>query len=257
MSKVRWGTAYLLVLCVVWCAPVQAQSLKPDPAFSRSVELYRNGDYSAAVQALEGMLTTGAVSSAIFYNLGNSYYRKGEIGQALLNYRRALEIAPRDPDIRANLDMARSRVAPPDFEPLKDMNERYLVFFERFSLPELRWGLLFVFICFSTGWLTGWLSGAGLRRLVILMVSGGLVVLMLLSGVVLRMRYVNSSGVILATTPARFEPSEKGEVHFNLPEGREVRILAYRPGWFRIERSDARQGWVSEDQVGRVQIRGL
>lgn len=45
----------------------------------------------------------------LYYNLGNSYYRTDNITRAVLNYERALLLAPGDADIRFNLQMARSK----------------------------------------------------------------------------------------------------------------------------------------------------
>ena len=42
-------------------------------------------------------------SAAALYNLGNSYARQGKAALAVVNYERARILAPRDPDIRANL----------------------------------------------------------------------------------------------------------------------------------------------------------
>ena len=45
----------------------------------------------------------------VYYNLGNSYYKIGEIAKAVLNYERALLLQPGNADIRANLEVARAK----------------------------------------------------------------------------------------------------------------------------------------------------
>lgn len=47
------------------------------------------------------------MSASLFYNLANSYAAAGEIGPAVLNYERALRLAPGDADIRGNLEQVR------------------------------------------------------------------------------------------------------------------------------------------------------
>ena len=44
-----------------------------------------------------------------YYNLGNAYLESSDLGLSILNYLRAEELSPRDPDIAANLELARSR----------------------------------------------------------------------------------------------------------------------------------------------------
>ena len=53
------------------------------------------------------ILRTGE-SADIYYNLGNSYYKIGDIAKAILNYERALILKPANKDIRSNLEIAKS-----------------------------------------------------------------------------------------------------------------------------------------------------
>lgn len=69
---------------------------------------YIRNDFAAAIQIYEGLLQQGE-SSEVYYNLGNSYYKSGDIARAILNYERALLLNPGNGDIRANLEIARSK----------------------------------------------------------------------------------------------------------------------------------------------------
>ena len=48
-------------------------------------------------------------AAEVYYNLGNSYYKADDIAKAILNYERALLLQPGNADIRANLEIARSK----------------------------------------------------------------------------------------------------------------------------------------------------
>ena len=61
---------------------------------------YIKEDYAAAIQIYEALLKNGEASE-VYYNLGNSYYKIGEIAKAVLNYERALLLQPGNSDIRA------------------------------------------------------------------------------------------------------------------------------------------------------------
>ena len=54
-------------------------------------EFYRNGDYENAIELYEELTYQGYEGVSLFFNLGNSYYRIGKIGYAILNYERALK----------------------------------------------------------------------------------------------------------------------------------------------------------------------
>lgn len=69
---------------------------------------YMRNDYASAIQIYESLLKKGEASE-IYYNLGNSYYKADDIAKAILNYERALLLQPGNADIRANLEIARSK----------------------------------------------------------------------------------------------------------------------------------------------------
>lgn len=69
---------------------------------------YMRNDYISAIQIYEALLSKGEAAD-VYYNLGNSYYKAGDIARAILNYERALLLQPGNSDIRANLEIARSK----------------------------------------------------------------------------------------------------------------------------------------------------
>jgi tetratricopeptide (TPR) repeat protein len=78
-------------------------------AVSAANALYESGHAAEAIQMYEQLVAQGVEDSGLFYNLGNAYYRQNDLGRALLNYELAARLAPRDPDIEANLALARTQ----------------------------------------------------------------------------------------------------------------------------------------------------
>lgn len=81
-----------------------------DGLFQRGNEHFAAGDFSAAQDAYQTIVNQGGMDASVLYNLGNCHLKQGDIGWAILRYRQAIRIAPHDPDIIANLDVARSLV---------------------------------------------------------------------------------------------------------------------------------------------------
>src|SRR6185369_14959299 len=79
-------------------------------SFDQSNRLYEEGKYNEAIAGYESLLKSGKASTAILFNLGNAYFKSGQLGRAIYNFRRAEAVAPRDPDIQANLRFARDRI---------------------------------------------------------------------------------------------------------------------------------------------------
>lgn len=80
-----------------------------DAAIKEAESAYAKEDYSKAIELYEGLLKSNGESAAIYYNLGNAYYKSGKTAPAILNYERALLLEPGDSDIRFNLQMARQK----------------------------------------------------------------------------------------------------------------------------------------------------
>lgn len=95
---------FSFVLMILMLMPLSANAITKQNA---DVE-YAKGNYQQAIKDYQEILKTG-VSSEIYYNLGNAYYRTDNITQALLAYERALQLSPGDNDIRFNLQYARSK----------------------------------------------------------------------------------------------------------------------------------------------------
>lgn len=70
---------------------------------------YQKQQYDNAIQSYSKVLAGGYESAGLYYNLGNAYFRKGNLGLAILNYERALKLSPGDEDIQHNLALANSR----------------------------------------------------------------------------------------------------------------------------------------------------
>ena len=71
---------------------------------------YTKGDYNTALSLYSKAVTTAGSSAELYYNLGNAYYRNGNIPQAIIYYERALRIDPSFSRARENLDFVNDRI---------------------------------------------------------------------------------------------------------------------------------------------------
>ncbi|MGY8765718.1 MAG: tetratricopeptide repeat protein, partial [Nitrospinaceae bacterium] len=73
---------------------------------SNANELYHDKDYIAAAKIFKNLIAEGHVNGYLYFNLGNTHMRLGEIGPAILNYLLAKSLLPRNESIEANLKYA-------------------------------------------------------------------------------------------------------------------------------------------------------
>jgi len=70
--------------------------------------LYQEGDFEEALASYLRLVEAGFQSGEVYYNVGNTYFKLGELAQAILYYERARRLLPGDQDVQANLDLTRS-----------------------------------------------------------------------------------------------------------------------------------------------------
>ena len=238
-------------VCLCWTACLAAAApTTPQTAFFHANTLYTQGQYAEAVEAYEAVLQSGFVSGNLYFNLGNSYFKAGRVGKAILNYERARRFLPSDPDLEANLRFAHSLT---DAEVCQPPLWQRLVFplAHRVATDQLVWltsaayTLLFGVFAVYRLWprQPQWLLSVGWG------VTACLVVITLSLVQQLRTSDWQRHAVVLKQedTPVRFEPAVSGTVHFSVPQGTRVRVLDVREGWWQVARCDGRRGWVEKD----------
>lgn len=100
--------AVLGTLCLLLAAaPADAQNA----FFDEGNRLYQAGDFDGALDRYRRILDAGLESGDLHYNIGNTYFRLGALGPAILHYERARRLMPGDDDLLANLALARSLTA--------------------------------------------------------------------------------------------------------------------------------------------------
>ena len=109
---------------------------------------YDREEYAEAAQLYESLVGDGYHDTALYYNLGNAHLGNGDLGRAVLNYLRAREVSPRDPDVWANLELAREltvdRIAAERGSILESVSYAGLRLLNRGELGLLALGMWFV-----------------------------------------------------------------------------------------------------------------
>ena len=246
----------LFLMCVLssgaWAAVDDSQA-KAD--FTKAGELYRAGDYSGAIASYEKILDNGMESGPLYYNLANSYYRDGQIGEAVLNYERATQLIPRDRDLKYNDRYLRSRY--PDARPYEDKNifeksvDKHIEFYTLDEMAAVLAGLLIVSgLFFLAAFYRRWARSTVMTASMVMAGAIGIYA----AGFVFKLADVANKAVAIKKASANFEPRSNATEHFLLPEGAIVKILKEENGWMKIRRWDNQMGWVPADSIERMEI---
>ena len=99
-----WIAAFFILAATALAAP--EGDARFERTFADAARAYDANQLPEAIRGWQALVDEGQALPEVLFNLGNAHYRNGDLGEAILAYRRAQRLAPRDPDIRANLGFA-------------------------------------------------------------------------------------------------------------------------------------------------------
>jgi len=232
-----------------------AREQDPREIFMRGNRFYESGEYEAAREEYEKLERAGYAGANLFFNLGNAFFKLDRKGMAILFYRRALKLRPRDQDARSNLDYALSligaRVEPQPRPWLIGRWNGMVGFFnlrEWLSAAAVAYWLLcgtLVVLIYIPSWRRPLLRTAGALVLVLALAVAASISRAYLEG--------QEEAVILAKeAKVHYGPSEKDVIAFILHEGITVEIENVKGDWYQVSLPDGKAGWVKREECGVI-----
>jgi hypothetical protein len=215
---------------------------------------YIQGDYLTAIDIYQSVIENQGVNATLYMNLGNCWLKRDEIAKAILYYERAYLLDPSDPDIRFNLDLARTKTV----DKVNAVNQLFIVVWFKKLLAVLDvngWAVMTVILFALTIILTGVLlfsKKSGLRK-----ISFSFSVFFLLLSILsfifatTQMGNIRERDTAIIMSPSvtvKSTPTSAGTDLFIIHEGRKVKILdSSMKEWVEIRLEDGNTGWIPVD----------
>lgn len=247
MEPTHIGCYWILVVLALLVCAEKAFATDVAADFNAANKLYAEGKFAAAAATYEKILHSGTVSPALWFNYGNAEFKTGNLGKAIAAYRRAELLAPRDDEVRANLDFARKQVEGPTLR-----ESRWADWFGTLTLNE--WTLLAA----GAIWLTfGLFAARQIRPALRSRLRGlttGVVLVTILScaglGAAATVHFSKQTAVVIvAEATARSGPFVEAQDVFKANNGAELVVLNRRENWIQVSDGSGRIGWLSAKQV--------
>ena len=248
--------ATLLAFLLMLPLGAQAAESYPDSLWKAGVEAYSAGDWNQAAADWNDVAATGLRSKELYFNLGNAYYKGGEIAKAILFYERALRLDPSDADIRYNLEFARNMTQ----DRIDEVPEFILKTWIRkvnYLLPSNAWAWLSLLLL-ALGLVLGllFLLGPSVRARRTGFFTGIAALLLALAawGFARSQKAAaerhDTAIVMRPVTSVTSSPSgETAKSLFILHEGTKVKVLDTVSGFTDIELADGRRGWIASGDI--------
>jgi hypothetical protein len=247
------GAIALAGWAAAWAGPPAAMA----GSLKSAEDAYASGDYGAAIAAYREVLESGWVSASLYYDLGSACYREGERGWAVFYLEEARRLAPRDPDIRHNLLLARQGAG----EGTPALESSWLLDALAGALDSttprdcVRGVIALGWLCVLAVCGVWFLPAAVARwcrpvsRVAVLLLALGL------GWLALKAYQVHSapSGVVVAgEVDVRSGPLPGETVQFVLHAGASVKIGRSTGSWREVALSGDMRGWVPADAVAAL-----
>ena len=242
----RYLGGYLVfLLALLFAGNLFATDLSSD--FSAANRFYAQGKFPEAARAYETILQTGAQSPALQFNYGNAEFKSGHLGKAIAAYRHAAQLAPRDAEIRANLQFVGNQVQGATLRESRWQNW--------LGVLTLNEGTILTAVLF---WLTFALFIARqIRPALVPKLNNAtwiFLALTIFSATVLAWqatnRFSKASAVVVAdNVTARSGPFDEAQSAFTARDGAELSVLDRRDDWVQVADVAGKIGWLPVKQV--------
>jgi len=251
--KAVFRITVFLWLFLAGAAAIVASSLEHN--FEKGNELYTDGDYRGAIDEYEKVIAAGYESAELYYNLGNAYFRDGQLGRAIMNYIRARELDPGDDDIRANLEFARQftidKIEVSEETIILDYINR---FFDSFTLNWITWITVILYVLSAALVLAGFVYRWYLIPMPVLATVLVLFVISaIFTGVKLDRDVLTRQGVVLAQqVDVKNGPGEDFNTKFTAHAGLIFEIEREEAGFYWVNFENRLKGWVPTGAVAEI-----
>ena len=248
MSRIRVIIGFLGLLVSVVCGQSQADSL-----FGKANAYYASDKFSEAAELYETLIYS-VEHADLYYNLGNAYFRQGEIGQSVWAYEKGLQFQPRDKDLQHNIAITRAHVRDRiEFPEGMFIVDYYRSIKQKVTIGDLFFlGGLFLLITAAVwfGKLFGFIRGAAYRALILPSVIAVFVTHGFMLDVYWDITGTQQAVVVKPVVEALSAPAGTDDkILFRIHEGSVVEVTQQLPGWIEIGLLDGKKGWIPDRTI--------
>ena len=251
--------AMLLAFLLLLPLGAGAAESYPDSLWKAGVDAYSAGQWAQAASDWTDLSATGLRSKELYYNLGNAWFKAGEIALAILNYERALRLDPSDSDVRYNLEFARAQTQ----DRIDEVPEFILKTWTRklsYLLSSNAWaGLSLFLLALTLALILLFLLGptVNARRAGFFTGIVALLLTLMCWGFARSLKSAaerhDDAIVMRPVSSVTSSPSsDAAKSLFILHEGTKVKVLDEVSGFTDIELADGRRGWIATSDIERI-----
>jgi tetratricopeptide (TPR) repeat protein len=228
----------------------------PADDFAAGNQFFQNKQYDEAIKSYSAVLSQGMESAPLYFNMGNAYFKKGNLGYSILYYMKARRLDPGDDDIKSNLEFAKRytsvQLEGVTLNPINNMLESIT---SPHRLSAMAWWSSLFFVLLLGLLIVRYGLGIAhpLLKPTILVMVAVLLASSYLTTFKYRHDYLTRRAVIVAQQcEVRTGPSDQSDIELHGEPGLVVEVLSETGDYYNVLFENQRQGWVRKDLVAIV-----
>lgn len=219
--------------------------------FDEATSAYNEGDYEKAIDLYKSILENGEHSAALYYNLGNSYYKLNDIPNSIYFYEKGLLLAPNDAEIQNNLGYAQQMTLDAiETLPETGLSKLYKNITNTLSFDEWAYfgvGFMVLFVILYILFYYFQYSSRKRWAFIASLISLSMAAVTILFAYIQYNDFKDHRPAIIFADEIgiQAEPNISSTEVFVLHAGTKVQILEELNDWKKIRLADGKIGWVS------------
>jgi predicted negative regulator of RcsB-dependent stress response len=247
-------TVFIALFFFAFSAAQASEALKQ--TFASGNEAYQTGDFDAAIEAYSTLVGAGIDNPVLHYNLGNAYFKSGQLGMAIASYSRALRLDPRNDDVKANLEFAKQYMADKvDPTAISPIWAWYRSLALNYTANE--WSVLASVLLISLSVVVGYMvwtrNNAAAFKAAAIVLASVLVVVATCAGVNIRLNYFSPrASIVVPEVSVKAGPGEDTGEQFVAHEGLTFNVLKQESGWYLGVFDNRLKGWIKVSDAVKI-----
>ncbi len=241
----------LVSVCLFTMAQAETGTSSAEQFFEAN-QAYKSDRFQQAIDGYIGLIENGHENGHVYYNLGNAYFRLGDLGKAILAFERARLLIPRDGDLSFNLSHARNQAQDASIDLQTSSLNGFLGLggfnrHETFFVFTLLNVLFFSLLCLRLYKKTEWTYYLSIFMAIAISVGVCAVVLKWYA-------WANDNRAVILSEEVMVQagPDSRDTLLFKLHAGTLVRVERTENDWTLLQLSKDKRGWAKSKHLEKI-----
>ncbi|MFC2110271.1 tetratricopeptide repeat protein [Bacteroidota bacterium] len=243
------------LLCCFFLFSGMLNAQTSEDLFEEANELYRNNNYTEAIAKYKKVETKNTISSELYFNIGNAYYKLNKVAESVYYFEKALLLNPLNEDARVNLVFAK-RMTIDNIEELpktvlQNIEEKFV---QKLSYNQWAWLAVISSLAMAVFFMLYYFSYIPMRKRMYFVGTLFSIIVLITSLLITYKEFSVSKTKIEAivfqeSVSVKNAPTDTSDEVFELHEGTKVFVLDKVADWKKIKLADGKTGWINKEAI--------